>query len=176
MRQGKRVCIACTLGQNKRYVVANPERAKAVSRGAQAKFRQTNPESVKAISKRFYEAHRPEILEREQRKRSTPEFKTAQTEYNVRLKIQTFLAYSENGQICCLACGFPDIRALSIDHIDGGGNLHRSEIGGGGLNTYRWLKKNNFPPGFQVLCMNCQFIKKFENRDFTSLSERTQNA
>jgi len=24
---------------------------------------------------------------------------------------------------------------------------------------YSWLKKNNFPKGFQVLCMNCNFAK-----------------
>jgi len=31
-------------------------------------------------------------------------------------------------------------------------------IGGNGL-PY-WLKKNNFPPGFQVLCANCNFAKR----------------
>jgi hypothetical protein len=53
-----------------------------------------------------------------------------------------------------------DIRALSIDHINGGGNKHLKEIGQGKL--YSWLKKHNYPPGYQVLCMSCQFIKRSE--------------
>jgi hypothetical protein len=53
---------------------------------------------------------------------------------------------------------YTDIRALSIDHIHGGGNKHKKVAGSGSL-LYRWLKRNNYPPGYQVLCMNCQFIK-----------------
>jgi hypothetical protein len=60
---------------------------------------------------------------------------------------------------------------LSIDHINGNGAEHRRELkrttGGstGGHDFYRWLKNNNFPDGYQVLCMNCQFIKKIENKE-----------
>lgn len=51
---------------------------------------------------------------------------------------------------------------LSIDHIKGGGNKHLKLIKG---NLYNWLIKNNFPTGFQTLCMNCQFIKRYENNE-----------
>lgn len=27
----------------------------------------------------------------------------------------------------------------------------------GGYQTYYWLKRNGFPPGFNVLCWNCQW-------------------
>ena len=57
-----------------------------------------------------------------------------------------------------------DIRALSIDHINSDGASHRKEVGNG---MYRWLLKNNFPEGFQVLCMNCQFIKRETNNECT---------
>jgi hypothetical protein len=51
----------------------------------------------------------------------------------------------------------------SIDHIDGNGAEHRREMaaernspwGQAGHATYRWLRKNNYPEGFQVLCANC---------------------
>ena len=39
------------------------------------------------------------------------------------------------------------------------GAKHRKEIGHGGSLMYSWLIKNNFPPGFQLLCMNCNFAK-----------------
>ena len=67
--------------------------------------------------------------------------------------------YSE-GTMKCLKCGFSDIRALCIDHVNGGGNRHRKEVGDGRL--YRWLEKNGFPDGFQVLCHNCNAIKRNE--------------
>src|SRR5260221_360879 len=47
---------------------------------------------------------------------------------------------------------------LSIDHINGDGSKHRKEIGGGGK-IYKWLINNNFPSGFQVLCIPCNLHK-----------------
>ena len=67
----------------------------------------------------------------------------------------------------CQMCGFDDIRALSLDHIDGGGNEHRRQIDvHSGAMFYRWIRDNNFPEGYQVLCMNCQFIKKKTHKEF----------
>lgn len=56
----------------------------------------------------------------------------------------------------CACCGETAIPFLSIDHIDGNGNKHRREI----KKKYKWgiyeyLKRENYPEGFQVLCMNC---------------------
>ena len=36
---------------------------------------------------------------------------------------------------------------------------------GGGYRFYLWLKKHNFPEGFQALCLNCQFCKVAENKE-----------
>jgi len=58
----------------------------------------------------------------------------------------------------CACCGESYIEFLSIDHINGGGKKHLREIGvNGGRNFYKWLKDNNYPDGFRVLCMNCNF-------------------
>jgi hypothetical protein len=65
------------------------------------------------------------------------------------------------------------LRALSIDHINGKGAEHLRSIGSisckgrglGGTQFYRWLQRNNYPRGFQVLCMNCQWIKRNENNE-----------
>jgi len=67
----------------------------------------------------------------------------------------------------CIGCGFSDVRALTIDHIDGGGCAHRREIkvNHNAREFYRWIIKNNFPDGFQILCCNCQSIKRWENRE-----------
>ena len=72
------------------------------------------------------------------------------------------LTYYGNGKIACVKCGFVDEKALSIDHINGGGNAHRRSLGGWviGVRFYRWLIQQGFPTGYQTLCMNCQFVKK----------------
>jgi hypothetical protein len=81
-------------------------------------------------------------------------------------KIQVFQYYC-GGDIKCAKCPYDDIRALSIDHINGDGKDHFDEKGRklSGEKLYRWLKRNNFPIGFQILCMNCQFIKRYENKE-----------
>lgn len=81
------------------------------------------------------------------------------------LKIKTFSIYCD-GDIRCMLCPQfnPERRigALTIDHDqDGSGNSHRASIkvkGGSGM--YKWLKRNNYPKGFSVVCMNCN-IKKY---------------
>jgi hypothetical protein len=58
----------------------------------------------------------------------------------------------------CACCGEETYQFLSIDHVENNGAKHRKEIGYG-RNIYFWLKKNNYPSGFQVLCFNCNLAK-----------------
>ena len=60
--------------------------------------------------------------------------------------------YSGN-QPTCACCGENHIEFLCIDHINGGGNKHFRQIGM--ANFYYWLRRNNFPLGYRVLCHNC---------------------
>ena len=79
---------------------------------------------------------------------------------------QEVLTHYGNGKCACVKCGFDDLRALSIDHILGEGNTLRKRIGSlGGISFYRMLRKEGYPQGYQTLCMNCQFIKRIENRE-----------
>lgn len=54
----------------------------------------------------------------------------------------------------CSCCGESEQSFLCIDHIDGGGEAHRKEVGFGTKFQW-WLVKNEFPLGFQTLCHNC---------------------
>jgi hypothetical protein len=82
--------------------------------------------------------------------------------YSARLREAAFTAYGG----ACACCGEGHWEFLVIDHIDGGGRAHRAEIrpdhpsGAGGMYFYRWLKQNDYPPGFQVLCANCNMAKE----------------
>lgn len=63
----------------------------------------------------------------------------------------------------CTCCGETEQAFLTVDHVNGGGNEHRRSLGNGRIvgssNFYRWLVKNQFPAGFQILCHNCNFAK-----------------
>lgn len=56
---------------------------------------------------------------------------------------------------CCELCSIADPDVLTIDHIWGGGKEHRKEVPPSAIN--QWLIDNNFPPGFRLLCFNCNF-------------------
>ncbi len=61
-----------------------------------------------------------------------------------------------------MCCGETTLLFLSIDHINEDGAEHRRALisqGHGPAFIYYWLRDNDFPAGFQVLCMNCQFGK-----------------
>lgn len=73
-------------------------------------------------------------------------------------KALRLLVYSHycKGKPKCACCGEDHYEFLSIDHTDGGGRRHREELKSSHPRTLiAWLRKNNFPPGFRVLCMNC---------------------
>jgi len=57
----------------------------------------------------------------------------------------------------CACCGEDNIEFLSLDHIHNDGASHRKKVPMSQI--YTWLIKNNFPDGFQILCMNCNFTK-----------------
>jgi hypothetical protein len=65
------------------------------------------------------------------------------------LKIDALAAY---GGPICKCCGEIEFHFLCVDHIDGGGRQHRREIK---TDMYEWLRKMRYPPGFQILCWNC---------------------
>ncbi len=83
------------------------------------------------------------------------------------IKVEVLTHYGD-GKCACIKCGFSDIRALSIDHISGNGSYHTKSIRG---NLYRWLQKEGYPDGYQTLCMNCQFIKKWKNSEWRGRSQ-----
>jgi hypothetical protein len=57
----------------------------------------------------------------------------------------------------CACCGEKQAQFLCIDHVNNDGNVHRKTLQTN--NIYRWLLRNDFPVGFQVLCFNCNMAK-----------------
>lgn len=115
-------------------------------------------------------------LQRHREKRKN--FTFAELEYErergrtnvLRNKLKIINHYT-NGEMRCMNsdCEVPggakNIWALSIDHINGGGRKHAEEIRRSGSNFYAWIIKNNYPNNLQCICMNCNTIKKVQEKE-----------
>lgn len=72
-----------------------------------------------------------------------------------RVKLKVLEHYS-GGDPKCSCCGESGLVFLTLDHIDGNGAARRKETGTkGGVAYYRHLVREGFPPGYRVLCWNC---------------------
>lgn len=120
----------------------------------------------KEYHKKYYQAHKRNLDEYTTGwwKSHVKQYYALTKKHREKRRLEVLSHYSD-GEIKCKMCGYTDIRALSIDHILGKGTTHRKQTKGGGYYLYSWLKKNNYPDGYQVLCMNCQFIKRHTNHE-----------
>lgn len=92
----------------------------------------------------------------------------------VKKKIEVLGHYS-NGIPTCTICRETRLGCLSIDHINGGGNAHRRSLKKSmGVDFYAWLRQNNYPEGYQVLCMNDQFLKRERNHELRGVTKANQ--
>lgn len=63
----------------------------------------------------------------------------------------------------CFCCGEGDWRFLTLDHSQNDGAKHRKTVRALGTTMYRWARKRNFPPIFQVACFNCNCARQFRS-------------
>lgn len=126
----------------RKWAIMNPDKIK--------KYRKKNKKSLRIGSnkhkKRLWKNHPKKM-----RKRSTL--------YDIRIKLKVFNHYSK-GKMDCSCCGERYIEFLTIDHVHGNGasELRNLKLKGG-RHFYSWLIKNNFPRGYRILCMNCNYSR-----------------
>ena len=97
---------------------------------------------------------------RKYRHKDRDRYRAMDREKHRRKKLKVLDAY---GGRTCACCGIAYLSMLTIDHIKNDGAKHRTQIGHGkknvGSRMYQWLISHGFPPGFQVLCFNCNSSK-----------------
>lgn len=129
--------------------------------GAEAsrRWRVRHPEQRKASEKASRQRHKAEIAAYLKRRRKAhPEiYRRYHRNHMQRIKTEVLSVYGGR----CVCCGETELVFLSIDHMNGGGTKHRSADKGKllGVKFYYMLKREGFPPGYQVLCFNCNFAK-----------------
>ena len=108
--------------------------------------------------KRWYWKNHEQILAKKAlyREKNRNRRRLQSLEYAERIRNEVFVLLGS----VCVRCGFDDKRALQIDHINGGGSRENSLIG-----TYGIRKKilSGSIEGYQLLCSNCNWIKRAEN-------------
>lgn len=62
----------------------------------------------------------------------------------------------------CFKCGISDKRVLQLDHVHGGGSKHIKGVSW----SVRYQHALDNPNLYQLLCANCNWIKRHENREF----------
>jgi hypothetical protein len=125
-------------------------------------------EFARAQNKLYYHRHPQKVMQAIKRTRAKradyyrEQKRRNQIKMRERVRLLVFNYYSK-GTFKCECCGENELDFLTLDHINGHGGKQRIALFGrrdfGGTNFYLWLKRNGFPSGYQVLCMNCNLSK-----------------
>lgn len=143
----------------RKWQIENREKVRAKNRAHYAK----NKEHYSEYHKKHYLENKEEI----NRKNSLNYYKNKpayrarvkKTRHSQRLKV---LTHYTNGALTCKFCGFSDVRALCVDHVNNDGARDRENMTGSGI--YAHIIRQNFPDTYQVLCANCNQIKEITRR------------
>ena len=115
---------------------------------------------AKDYHKQYYLKNKEKLTYQMQIYLSDPEVRARKNELDRRRALEAKkIIYDVLGGAVCKNCGCDDIRVLQLDHINGGGSRHYKKLKAEGQTLHSWLIKKKLPPGFQVLCHNCNFAK-----------------
>lgn len=131
-----------------------------------AKYKAANKVNVEASIKRWREANpeRYKACQLEWADRNWDKVRSSSRDFANRVKARTaekwqamrMMVMDQYGGPVCACCGETIYSFLTLDHVHNDGAEHRRQIG---KHLYRWIIENDYPEGFQVLCMNCNFGK-----------------
>lgn len=149
-------CLVCDRAAKKAYREANKDKIAV----AQREWQKANPQRLRDAHDRWKARNPGKAAERAKVWYSANKEK-ARVRDRAAMKALKDMVYAAYGGYVCRCCGETTEQFLSIDHVNNDGANHRKDVERRKL--YHWLRDNNFPDGFQVLCMNCNFGKARNN-------------
>lgn len=145
-------CHSGKKGRPKKFINGHARkgfRAKFCKRGHTRTGPGVCKECKPILGKRHYDKY-PEKF-KAKRKQFRIDHPNFDKEYNRKIRREVLVHYGNK----CACCGESTYEFLAFDHIKGGGSKIRRETGIYGSKFTLWLRKNNYPEGFRILCHNC---------------------
>lgn len=140
------------------------------NRGYAYKYYKLHKDKCQLSKQKYYQKNKQEL--KEKTKKYYQKLKTEgklvykseyQLKYHKKIRQNIFVLL---GGFNCIKCGFADKRALQIDHISGGGKKELEKFGGWCIMMSYYLKNPVLAKQkLQVLCANCNWIKRNENNE-----------
>ena len=121
----------------------------------QQRWRLKHSEKNQQSHQKYRDNNKEKIRNYQQNNRS--KFRKSNKKHNHRNR-QIVLEHYGGKPPKCANCGCSVIDCLDIDHINNNGAEER-ERHGSGTRFVKWLIGNGFPPGYQILCRNCNWLK-----------------
>jgi hypothetical protein len=106
-----------------------------------------NPERIKEIQHKHRNTD-------EFRKRHAKEMRTYLKKYIPQLQREVLTHYG-NGKLACVCCDQEGLLFLTIDHMNGRKQYEKKNHKYRGWMLKMYLRKHNYPKGYQTLCWNC---------------------
>ena len=155
-------CADCGMETDSRVTYSNHTRYGCVV--VKGNWHERHKEYTREYNKRYREGHKGAIATWQRkyqpiyRKKNPEKIIELRRRTRDNLRTDVLTAYGNK----CACCGEETRQFLSIDHMDGNGRKHRRENGlMSGQAFYAWLRRNKYPPRFQVLCHNCNCAKGY---------------
>lgn len=138
----------------------DPEKKRQYHREYDRKWRAENRDKIGGYYRKYYYTHYEEIRQRKnQQNRKNEQKYEVRARRHHRHKIKALKLYGGDTPKCA-NCGEDRYECLQIDHVKNDGAYERRKISSG-ENFYYWLVKQSYQPHkYQVLCANCNAIKR----------------
>jgi len=126
----------------------------------QKEYAKKNRKKLSEYSLEYYYKNNLKEYQRDWYKKNLLENREKRRKNNEKRRLEIIIEMGSK----CKHCGYDkDIRALQIDHVNGQGNKERKSFGHSqsALNK----KVRSEPVKYQLLCANCNWIKRYEQKE-----------
>lgn len=140
-------------------------RSKEYHRNYAREWASKNRDKIKVYQRKKYLENRQIMIDKFKEDYKCPEFRQKKLNERMRYMYKWKTSCFELLGDKCVNCGFSDKRALQFDHINGDGFKDQKNRN---VTHYKKivLSIQSGEKRFQILCCNCNWIKRVENKEY----------
>ena len=152
-----------------------PYRDPAKAAESHKRYREKHREQLREQDRALYQKNREELLRKgkiyREKNKETRNAVDRVSSFDRRKKIRHAALDHLGGK--CVRCGFSDWRGLQIDHVNGNGTKERTDKKSFSA-YYKRVMETEPNTVYQVLCANCNQIKRYERMEGCGVNSKTQ--